>query len=203
MTRDYEGLRRKLDALSDRVAQLEAAHGGARPPGAKESAPYEAQPPKPDDGHRPPPDEAQPPTLDAETFWALHGVQQRLAGDPSTRGGAVMIVGSLTLPNGGPVAWHQIAGSDGLLTSDWSDQALSFSALGHPVRLELLRHILAGVHATADLAEVTALGTTGQLHHHLRQLLAAGWVRQSGRGSYEVPAARVVPLLACLTGSWR
>jgi len=76
-------------------------------------------------------------------------------------------------------------------------------ALGHPVRLELLRHILLGTHATADLAEMESLGTTGQLHHHLRQLVATGWVRQSGRGSYEIPASRVVPLLACLIGAQR
>jgi predicted transcriptional regulator len=71
------------------------------------------------------------------------------------------------------------------------------------VRLELLRHIVSGVRATAELAEIASLGTTGQLHHHLRQLVAAGWVRQSGRGAYEVPASRIVPLLACVTGAQR
>jgi len=34
-------------------------------------------------------------------------------------------------------------------------------------------------------------------------LLSAGWVRQSGRGNYEIPAARIVPLLACVLGAER
>ena len=40
-----------------------------------------------------------------------------------------------------------------------------------------------------------SLGTTGQLHHHLRALVAAGWLASTGRGSWQVPASRVIPLL--------
>lgn len=143
------------------------------------------------------------PGSDEEQFWALRELQARREDHPSTVGGAVMIVGSLNLRDGAPVAWQQSTGSDGLLETDWSDLAGAFSALGHPGRLELIRHILSGVHATAELSEIASLGTTGKLHHHLRQLVAAGWVRQRARGSYEVPAARIVPLLACLTGAGR
>ena len=138
--------------------------------------------------------------IDGDQFWALAGLQSRLAGHPETAAGAVMLVGSLTLPNGAPVAWQQAEGTAALWDQEWSDRADTFAALGHPVRLELLRHILAGTRATADLAQLESLGTTGQLHHHLRQLVAAGWVKQSGRGHYDVPAARIVPLLACLVG---
>ncbi|KAB1643666.1 winged helix-turn-helix transcriptional regulator [Gulosibacter chungangensis] len=169
----------KLSELTKRVEQLESEQGGKHPASASV------------------------PVSEEEQFWALHGLQARLADHPRTAGGAVMIVGSAILPDGTPVAWQPSAGSDGLLETDWSDLAGTLSALGHPGRLELIRHILSGVHGTAELAEITSLGTTGKLHHHLRQLVAAGWVRQSGRGSYEVPAARVVPLLACLTGAER
>jgi len=116
---------------------------------------------------------------------------------------AVMLVGSVTLPTGEPVEWQETFGAEGLLEQEWSDVASSLAALGHPVRVELLRHILSGMHSTADLATVEALGTTGQLHHHLRQLVATGWVRHGGRGNYEVPAARVIPLLACIAGAQR
>ncbi|MFT0847377.1 ArsR family transcriptional regulator [Actinomycetaceae bacterium L2_0104] len=184
MTRDdeertVEGLKQALEALAERVERLE--HRLEEPSRPDTSAVWE----------------------DEEQFWALTGLRARLADHPATEDGAVMIVGALTLPDGSPVAWQQSAGSEGTLETDWSDHAATFSALGHPVRLELLRHIVCGVHATAELAEITSLGTTGQLHHHLRQLVAAGWVRQSGRGSYEVPAARIVPLLACLAGAQR
>ncbi len=146
---------------------------------------------------------ATTPIADEEKFWALTGLTERRGDHPTTVEGAVMLVGSLTLPGGEPVAWQQTAGTEGILDVPWAEYAETFSALAHPVRIELLRHILAGTHATADLARIETVGTTGQLHHHLRQLLTAGWVRQSGRGSYEVPAARVVPLLACLTGARR
>ncbi len=146
---------------------------------------------------------AAPGPLSEETFWALTGLQARLDDDPSTAEGAVMLVGALTLPTGAPVSWQQSAGTAGLLETEWSDQASVFAALGHPVRIEILRQVLLGRHTTADLAALESLGTTGQLHHHLRPLMAAGWLRQSGRGSYEVPATRVVPLLACLTGAQR
>lgn len=137
---------------------------------------------------------------DPGVFWALEGLQARLGDQPATREGAVLLTGSATLPTGETVAWQQSVGTAGQLEVSWEDHAASFAALAHPVRLELLRHILNGVRTTSDLAEIEPLGTTGQLHHHLRQLVAAGWVKQGGRGVYEIPAARIVPLLACLLG---
>ena len=175
MDEELAALRDEVRALTDRVAAIEG-----RAPSARVSAPN-----------------------DEDAFWALNGLQTRLADHPSTADGAVMLVGSLTSPSGGPVSWQQSAGTAGLLETEWADRSASFAALGHPVRIELLRHILSGVHATADLAAIESLGTTGQLHHHLRQLVAAGWVRHSGRGSYEIPAARIVPLLVCLVGAER
>ena len=54
------------------------------------------------------------------------------------------------------------------------EAAESFAALGHAVRLRLLREILGGRRTAAELAELEGLGTTGQIYHHLRQLTAAG-----------------------------
>ena len=166
---DQRELRADLDDLRDRVAALERRLGEpAAVPGS------------------------------ADDFWALSEVRARLGDHGSTADGAVLLVGSLRLPTGEPVSWQQGAGTAGLLELDWSERVAAFAALGSPVRIELLRHVLAGVRTTAELAALESLGTTGQLHHHLRQLLAAGWLRQSGRGAYEVPAARVVPLLVCV-----
>lgn len=179
MVEPGEDLKRELEALSERVSRLEEM----------------SEDPRRARGASPP--------FDQEQFWALTGLQSRLGEHPSTVEGAVMLVGSLTLPDGAPVAWQEAAPTSGLWETDWSDQAAALSALGHPARLELLRHILSGTHATADLAEVASLGTTGQLHHHLRQLVATGWVKQTGRGKYEVPASRIVPLLVCVVGAGR
>lgn len=175
---DTDGLRRQLDDLAARVSALE--------------------------GHLPggPPEE-RPSPLPPDTFWALTELQRRRPEDETTADGAVMVVGSLDLPTGDPVAWQEGIGTAGLLETPWEDLAEPLAALGHPVRLELLRRILGGTHSTADLAATDGLGTTGQLHHHLRQLKAAGWVHQTGRGTYAVPARRVVPLLTTILGVHR
>ncbi|WP_430592490.1 ArsR/SmtB family transcription factor [Humidisolicoccus flavus] len=179
---DHQELQNELRALTERVESLEARlTAGASAATTTATAP----------------------THDHDGFWALNGLQNRLSDHASTIDGAVVITGSLTLPDGSPVAWQQTDGSAGLIESSWEPQASAFAALGHPVRIELLRHMLNGVRATSDLAAIEALGTTGQLHHHLRQLVAAGWVRQAGRGEYEIPAARIVPLLACVSGAQR
>jgi len=47
------------------------------------------------------------------------------------------------------------------------------------------------------------LGTSGQVHHHVRQLVAAGWLRPTARGRYEVPVDRVVPLLVAWAAAGR
>lgn len=173
-------LRQEIQDLAIRVGSLENATAEERPERAASDSP--ALTPK-------------------DEFWALSGLKARLGEHPSTEKGAVVLVGAVTLPTGAPVAWQQTAGTAGLFEVEWEGRAGAFAALGHPVRLELLRHILSGIHATADLASIESLGTTGQLHHHLRQLLSSGWLKQSGRGSYEVPPARMVPLLACLVAA--
>lgn len=175
MDSEETDLRQQLTALAERVERLEETARSADAPAALQPG-------------------------DTERFWALNALQAQRTHHPSTEQGIVMLTGSLTLPGGSPVAWQQSAATATLLETDWSELAAAFAALGHPVRLELVRQILSGVHTTAELASIAGLGTTGQLHHHLRQLLSAGWVKQSGRGSYEVPVARVVPLLTALTG---
>ncbi|WP_199431772.1 helix-turn-helix domain-containing protein [Qaidamihabitans albus] len=132
-------------------------------------------------------------------LWALDGLKRRLAEHEGPDGGAVLLAGTVTLPTGEPADWQEGAGSAALLEGDWSELAPTLAALSHPVRLELLRQVLNGVRTTAALADVESLGSTGQLHHHLRQLVTAGWLRQGSRGSYEMPVTRIVPLLVILT----
>jgi hypothetical protein len=70
-----------------------------------------------------------------------------------------------------------------------------------PVRLRLLQQVLSGRTSTAELAADESLGTTGQLHHHLRALVAAGWLTSTGRGSWRVPTPRVIPLLVVVVAT--
>lgn len=116
-------------------------------------------------------------------------------------GGGVAFAGSLARPGGRRVEWQMGHPAAGLLDADWSDIAPALAALGHPVRLRLLNAVLTGTHETAALAETLGDGTTGQLHHHLRELTATGWLRAERRGRYEVPADRVVPLLVAIAAA--
>ncbi|MFJ8073380.1 ArsR/SmtB family transcription factor [Streptomyces sp. NPDC096176] len=138
-------------------------------------------------------------------LWALEGLKQRLAatGEAAADGG-VLFTGAVRLPTQEQYEWQYGALTSGLLdgeSDDWTRAAESLAALGHAVRLRLLREILGGRRTAAGLAELEGLGTTGQIYHHLRQLTAAGWLHTTGRGRYKVPAARVVPLLVVLTAA--
>ncbi|MFC9684715.1 ArsR/SmtB family transcription factor [Streptomyces sp. NPDC056948] len=137
------------------------------------------------------------PRLEGGDFWALNGLREQLSELGATDGG-VLYTGSVRLPTGEPYAWQMGALTEGLLEEDWTAAAESFAALGHPVRLRLLREILGGRRTAAELAELDEVGTTGQIYHHLRQLTGTGWLHTTGRGRYEVPAQRVVPLLVAV-----
>lgn len=130
---------------------------------------------------------------DPDVFWALTGLKER-----SGQSGMVLFTGSVSLPGGERADWQQAHPADELLADDWSQAAGAMAALGHPIRLLLLREILHGARTVAELGTHEQLGTTGQLYHHLRQLVAAGWLRATARGQYAVPAERVVPLLVAL-----
>lgn len=130
-----------------------------------------------------------------DTFWALEGLQARAA-EP----GAVMMIGSVQTPKGYQAQWQMSVGADELFASDFADRAESLSALAHPVRLRIVQRLMSDAETVQDLTHTGEFGTSGQIYHHLKQLTSNGWLRASGGGRYEVPVARVVPLLTILMG---
>ncbi|MER5840551.1 winged helix-turn-helix domain-containing protein [Streptomyces prasinus] len=140
------------------------------------------------------------PRLGEGDLWALEGLKNQLAELEAADGG-VLFTGAVRLPTGEQYEWQYGALIGGLLEDDWPAAAEPLAALGHPVRLRLLREILGGRRTAAELAELDGVGTTGQIYHHLRQLTGAGWLHTTGRGRHEVPAGRVVPLLVLLTAA--
>lgn len=170
-------LAEQLAALEGRVAALEAEL-------ARGPAPAEAP-------------DGPAPVVDPDTFWALEGLHARVPAP-----GAVMIVGDVVLPDGRGARWQEGVGAGELLDEEWDRAADVLAALGHPVRLQLLRHVLRGAGSARELAEIDGMGTSGQVYHHLRQLVAAGWLRNRG-ARYEVPPERVVPLLTTIMGGRR
>ncbi|OJF10478.1 helix-turn-helix domain-containing protein [Couchioplanes caeruleus] len=174
MDASAEPLEHRVSELERRLAELTSTVEGRTPRA----------------GDRRPPD----------VFWALEGLRERVGDD---NGGAVLFTGTVHLPTGEHYDWQFGTAVDDIFESDWSDWASTLGALGHPVRLLLLRRVLAGTRTATELADDDALGTTGQIYHHLRQLVAAGWLHSSARGQYAVPGERVVPLLVVLSGAQR
>lgn len=125
------------------------------------------------------------------TFWALEALRGR-----QPPGGAVLVTGTVALPEGERYEWQETRASGDLLDEDWTDRAGGFAALAHPVRLAILRAVVLGARTVTDLKELPGMGTSGQTYHHLRLLLSTGWLRTAGRGRYVVPPERVVPLPA-------
>lgn len=177
MTVDNEVLAR-LDALAGRVTELERQLGGGAVSGAVPTGSSSDDPGSASGDPR---------------FWALAGLQER-----EPEGGAVLFTGAVTLPTGEEYVWQETHAAAELLDRDWDRAATALSALAHPLRLRLVRQVLHGAHAAAELQAVEGVGTSGQFYHHVRQLIAAGWLRVTGRGQYGVPPERVIPLLALI-----
>ena len=112
--------------------------------------------------------------------------------------GGVMFTGAARLPRNVRSAWQRELAMVDLLDADWAAEAELIAALAHPVRLALLREVLKGARSVSALASLPGLGTSGQLYHHLKPLLAEGWLQPAGRGRYEVPNDRVLPLLGII-----
>ncbi|MTE19553.1 helix-turn-helix domain-containing protein [Streptomyces sp. TRM43335] len=134
----------------------------------------------------------------ADAYRVLPQLRERLR--EAARGG-VLFAGSVAGPGGERVEWERSAATESVLESDWSELADALGALGQPVRLRLLQALLEGRTAVAELVELDGLGTTGQIYHHLRQLVSAGWLETAGRGHYQVPPTRLVPLLVVITAA--
>lgn len=131
-----------------------------------------------------------------DTLWALEGLRSR-----APEGGAVLYTGAIDLPTGGMVHWQYGLGAAVVFAQDWSEHAAALTALGHPVRLQILHAVLHGTTTVAALVEELDTGTSGQIYHHLKELTATGWLASGRRGTYEVPAARIIPLLAILVAA--
>ncbi len=101
----------------------------------------------------------------------------------------------------GSVAWQ--------VGREWADVlgpagdrlARVLAALANGIRLRIVAELLRGPSAAADLAARLDQPSSGQLYHHLKELIAAGVVQQPERGAYAIRKQHVVPLLAVLSAA--
>ena len=172
---DRDSLNDRVSHLESRVLDLERSLAGDTP------HPCETAASRPDEAGR----------EDNETFWALNGLIERMG--PS---GGVTYTGHVTPPGSdSPVSWQMGLATPDLEDIDFSGAADLLNAVGHPVRLSLLQAIYEGKTTAAQLGADERFGTTGQIYHHLHALSSAGWLENTRRGHWRIPAQRIVQLL--------
>jgi len=143
-----------------------------------------------------------PPDAGDDTWWLL----DRLSGNKGPAFSAPGVAGSVAYggitatTGGGRLMWQAEHPLPDVLAADVRPAAAVLAALGHPVRLEILRRLLLGDHTLAELQRVPGIGTTGQLHHHLRELRAVGLVVHR-RNYYAAAPDRVVPWLVAVAAA--
>lgn len=176
MTRDAE----RLAALEQRVRELAARVAALESPA-------------------PPSTRAAPP-IDL----SLAEQMRSRSGPPYERDG---LRGALTYAGAvdfaGPAyVWQIERPLPGLLDLDPAPLARVLAALGNPLRLTLVRSLLAGPRNSHELQEALGVGSPGQLYHHLKELLAAGIIEQRGRSDYRLSPHKIVPFLIVLAGAF-
>ncbi|GIJ49347.1 hypothetical protein Val02_62330 [Virgisporangium aliadipatigenens] len=96
------------------------------------------------------------------------------------------------------IAWQIARGWDEIRAAPAEPSAGVLAALGNPTRVRIVAELLRRRLTTAELARLLDQPSSGQLFHHLKELLAAGVIHQPVRGTYAVREHHVVPLLAVL-----
>lgn len=166
-----------VEQMQARLDALESAGGAAsRPPG---------------------------PALAPEPFWLLDHLARNTGPGFARDGveGSVAYGGRVRAPGAGELVWQLEHPVPDVLEADLAAAAAVLDALGHPLRLEILRRLLLGARTLGELQEIQGTGTTGQVHHHLRELRSAGLVVSRRRNDYAIPAERVVPLLVIVAAA--
>lgn len=99
------------------------------------------------------------------------------------------------------VAWQMERTWTEVLAVDSDAIARVLAALASPTRIRIVKALIGGPAGTGDLAERVDAGTTGQLFHHLKELLAVGIVHQPQRGVYELRPQHALPFLTIASAS--
>jgi len=114
---------------------------------------------------------------------------------------AVVAYGGRSDRDGPPLEWQMRRTWDEVIDGAGEGTASVLSALASGPRLRMVAELARGPLATSDLAERLDQPSTGQLFHHLKELLAAGVVFQPQRGVYTIRKQHLIPVLAILSAA--
>jgi DNA-binding transcriptional ArsR family regulator len=98
-----------------------------------------------------------------------------------------------------PFRFQQTLTVASIFEAEPSLMASIFAALSSPHRVIILRTLCERACTAQQLQEVLGMGSSGQLYHHLKELMAAGLIAQRERSSaYTIDPAKVIPICAAL-----
>jgi DNA-binding transcriptional ArsR family regulator len=100
-----------------------------------------------------------------------------------------------------PAAQQTLRTWEEVIDEAGEEVASVLSALASGPRLRMVTELVLGPLSTSDLAERLDQPSTGQLFHHLKELLAVGIVYQPQRGVYTIRKRHLVPVLAILSAA--
>ena len=140
---------------------------------------------------------------DGGRWWLLERLARNTGPGFSRDGvaGSLAYGGRVSAPGTGELVWQLEHAVPDVLDGDLGAASAVLGAMSHPVRLEILRGVMRGAHTLSELQALAGTGTSGQIHHHLRELRAAGLIVQEGRNHYAMPAERVVPCLVIIAAA--
>ena len=99
------------------------------------------------------------------------------------------------------VVWQMERTWTDVLDVDPDAIARVLAALASPIRIRIVEALMSGPAGTGEIAARVDTGTSGQLFHHLKELLAIGIVHQPQRGVYELRPQHALPFLAIASAS--
>jgi len=102
---------------------------------------------------------------------------------------------------GRSVVWQMERSWGDIVDHDPSGAVRALSALANPTRVRIVAALIDGPASTGELTHRVDAGTSGQLFHHVKELLSAGLVHQPKRGTYALRAQHVLPILAALSAA--
>ncbi len=128
----------------------------------------------------------------------LEGLEGEGAGEP---GSATVVYAGAGPWEDGIVAWQMAREWDDVGSAPAEGIARVLSALANATRIRIVAEVLRGPVTTGDLAERLDQPSSGQLFHHLKELLVARLIHQPVRGTYAIRRQHAVPLLAVLSAA--
>ena len=113
-------------------------------------------------------------------------------------GGAVQYAGAVSVGDR-VVAWQMDRRWEDLTNVEPALVAPALAALGSAQRVQIVQLLLRRPATTAELTAALEGRSSGQLFHHLKELLAADIVYQPARGTYAIRDPHVIPILTVLS----